>query len=334
MPVLTDTATDCPVRPKKPAADWPPCAERWSNGVDWRTVLWASGIHAGALAAPFCFTWKALLLTLLLAYLTGGLGICLGYHRLLTHGGFQTYRPVRWLLAWLGSLAGEGPPIFWVGMHRKHHQYSDQPGDPHSPHEGPWWSHMLWLFPRPDWRAWDATLARYAPDILRDPFMRMLDGTFLAWHLALGLALFLFGWFGWGLATGVSFLVWGMFVRMVYVLHVTWLVNSASHMWGYRNYETPDNSRNLWWVGLLAYGEGWHNNHHAFQRGARHGHRWWEFDLTYGAILVLERLGLAWKVVRDFPPDSRVKHRPPAPCAGGRAATVPEKPCRSQRPSA
>lgn len=318
MPILIDTTR--PTHPKKPAADWPPYADRWSKGLDWRTVLWATAIHAGALAAPFCFTWKALLLTLALGYLTGGLGICLGYHRLLTHGSFRTYRPVRWLLAWLGSLAGEGPPIFWVGMHRKHHQYSDQPGDPHSPHEGPWWSHMLWLFPRPDWHAWHASLARYAPDMLKEPFMRMLDRTFLAWHLALGGALFALGWLGWDLATGVSFLVWGMFVRMVYVLHVTWLVNSASHIWGYRNYETPDNSRNLWWVGLLAYGEGWHNNHHAFQRGARHGRRWWEIDLTYAVILVLERLGLAWNVVRNVRPEARRRSTrrpaipsPPAP---------------------
>jgi stearoyl-CoA desaturase (delta-9 desaturase) len=188
-------------------------------------------------------------------------------------------------------------------MHRKHHQHSDQDGDPHSPRDGAWWSHMLWLFPRPNKADWNATLKRYAPDMLKDPFMRMLDKTFLLWHFAAGAVLLAVGWAFWDFYTGLSFLIYGMFVRMVYVLHVTWLVNSASHMWGYRNYETHDNSRNLWWVGLLAYGEGWHNNHHAFQRGARHGHRWWELDLTYTVIAILRRLGLAWDVVRDLPRD-------------------------------
>ncbi len=278
-----------------------PVEGRWSNGLDWPTLIWTGVIHAGVLAAPFCFTWKGLLLVVVLGWITGGLGICLGYHRLLTHGSFQTYRPIRRLLAWLGALAGEGPPVIWVGMHRKHHQYSDQEGDPHSPRDGAWWSHMLWLFPRPHKPEWKAIQTRYAPDLLKDPFMRMLDTTFLVWHFALGAALLAVGWNFWDFYTGMSFLVYGMFVRLVYVLHITWLVNSASHMWGYRSYETNDNSRNLWWVGLLAYGEGWHNNHHAFQRGARHGHRWWEIDVTYWAIYLMERLGLAWNVVRDVP---------------------------------
>jgi stearoyl-CoA desaturase (delta-9 desaturase) len=141
-------------------------------------------------------------------------------------------------------------------------------------------------------------LQTYARDLLKDPFFRMLDKTFLFWHIGLAAAMLAFGWCCWDLRTGVSLLVWGMFLRLVYVLHITWLVNSASHMWGYRNYETKDDSRNLWWVGLLAFGEGWHNNHHAFPARAAHGHRWWEFDVTYLAIRAMERLGLAWKVVR------------------------------------
>jgi stearoyl-CoA desaturase (delta-9 desaturase) len=197
-------------------------------------------------------------------------------------------------------------------MHRKHHQFSDRQGDPHSPRDGAWWSHMFWLFPRPEDAQWRQTVDHYAPDLLKDPFMPLLDRSFLAWHVGLGLVLLGLGWCVWGPAVGVSMVVWGMFVRLIYVLHVTWLVNSASHMWGYRNYQTPDNSRNLWWVGLLAFGEGWHNNHHAFQRSARHGHRWWEIDLTYLAILVLASLGLAWNVVQ--PPRS-------GPEGGGRPET-------------
>lgn len=290
-----------PCAPERPARS----AGRWSRGLDWHTVLWTGAIHAGALLALVAFTWKGLFLTLLLGWVTGGLGICLGYHRLLTHRGFETYRPVRRLLALLGALAGEGPPVIWVAMHRKHHRFSDQPGDPHSPNDGAWWSHVLWLFPRPERAEWQAVQDRYAPDIQKDAFMRLLDRTFLLWHFALGAVLFAVGWWGWDLYTGVSLLVYGMFLRLAYVLHVTWLVNSASHMWGYRNYETKDNSRNLWWVGLLAYGEGWHNNHHAFPRSARHGHRWWEIDLTYAVVLLLERLGLAWNVVREGPRPGR-----------------------------
>ena len=131
--------------------------------------------------------------------------------------------------------------------------------------------------------------------------MRLLEKTFLLWYFLLGGLLLAVGWIGWDLRTGLSFLFWGMFVRMVYVLHVTWLINSATHIWGYRNYETSDDSRNIWWVALLSYGEGWHNNHHAFQRVARYGHRWWEFDITYVTICVMEKLGLAWNVVRDIP---------------------------------
>ena len=146
-------------------------------------------------------------------------------------------------------------------------------------------------------------ICRYSKDLLNDPFMRLLDKTYLVWHLILGAALLAAGWLGWGLSTGWSFLVYGMFLRSVWVMHITWAVNSASHMWGYRNYDTPDQSRNLWWVGLLAYGEGWHNNHHAFSNCARHGHRWWEIDMTYMAICVMEKLGLAWNVVRKRQPN-------------------------------
>ncbi len=271
---------------------------RWSGGLDWGTVFWIGTIHAGALAAPFFFTWKGLAVAVALAWLSGCLGICLGYHRLLTHRGFTTYPVVRRALAWLGAMAGEGPPITWIAEHRKHHQFSDQEGDPHSPHDGGWWSHVFWLFPRRHDPQWSDTVKRYAPDLLKDPFMLMLDRSFLFWHLLVGAALLAAGWWGWDLRTGLSLLLFGTFVRLAWVLHVTWLVNSASHIWGYRNYDTSDNSRNLWWVGLLAYGEGWHNNHHAFQRCARHGHRWWEIDLTYAVICLMERLGLAWDVVR------------------------------------
>ena len=270
----------------------------WSNGLDWPVVGWLVMLHVGALAAPFCFTWVGLLAFCVLSWMSGGLGICLGYHRLLTHGSFQTYRWVRRAFGLMGTLAGEGPPITWVAVHRKHHRFSDEPGDPHSPHDGGWWSHIsLALSP-----AQGPAVARDAHDLCeglaKGRLLSALGQDLPAMAHRTGAILFAIGWGCWDLRTGTSLLVWGLFLRLVYVLHVTWLVNSASHMWGYRNYETKDDSRNLWWVGLLAFGEGWHNNHHAFPARAAHGHRWWEFDVTYLAIRVLEKVGLAWKVVR------------------------------------
>jgi sn-2 palmitoyl-lipid 9-desaturase len=161
---------------------------RWSNGLDWRNVLWIGLLHVGALAAPFFFTWQGLLLALGLGWVTGGLGICLGYHRLLTHRSFQTSSFMRRLLGLLGTLAGQGPPVAWVAVHRKHHQHADKKGDPHSPHDGAWWSHVLWLFPRPRNPQYRRMIDRYAKDLLQDPFMRLLDSTYLCWHFALALA--------------------------------------------------------------------------------------------------------------------------------------------------
>jgi stearoyl-CoA desaturase (delta-9 desaturase) len=288
---------------------------RWMQGLEWPAVLWIGGLHLGALAAPFCFTWQAVFMTIVLSWMTGGLGVCLGYHRLLTHSSFETFPWMKRLLAWCGMMAGEGPPIMWVATHRKHHCFSDQEADPHSPRHGRWWSHMLWMLPRYKTDQWAKLYGRYAPDLLRDRFLRFLNKTFLLWQLLVGATFFVGGWLIWDLSTGVSLLVYGMFVRLVYVMHVTWLINSATHIWGYRNYNTNDDSRNLWWVALLAYGEGWHNNHHAQQRTARHGHRWWELDLTWMTIRLMRTVGLAWNVVElekhSTPPDSPPHISPP-----------------------
>jgi len=270
---------------------------RFPHGIAWGIVAWLVVIHLGALAAPWTFTVSGLVLAVLLHWLTGGVGICLGYHRLLTHRSFQTYRPVRYFLAALGGLAGEGSAIDWVANHRKHHAHSDQPGDPHSPHDGPWWSHVLWLARAKSPDEYEAHVRRWAPDLAKDPGIRLIGSLFLPMHFAFAGLIFGLGYLvgGWSLAC--SWLVWGIFVRLVLVLHSTWLVNSASHIWGYRNYETTDNSRNNWWVALITYGEGWHNNHHAFPSMAKHGHRWWEIDLTFWTIRLMSWLGLAWKVV-------------------------------------
>jgi stearoyl-CoA desaturase (delta-9 desaturase) len=290
-----------------PANSW----AMWARGLDWPTVIWIGLMHVMAVAAPFYFSWQALATFVVLSFATGSLGVCMGYHRLLTHGSFQTYKPVRWFLAFLGQLSGEGSALTWVANHRKHHAFSDKDGDPHSPRHGKWWSHMLWFMPNLGQKWHNELLTRYAPDMMKDRMMVLLHKLFLPTHFVLGVGLFAVGYFGTPLGMGgenavyygLSMMLWGLALRMVYVMHVTWLINSATHIWGYRNYETTDDSRNLWWVAILSFGEGWHNNHHAYQRVASQGHRWWEIDTTYWVILLMERVGLAWNVirVRDIP---------------------------------
>lgn len=267
------------------------------TAINWGSIIWIALLHLGCLAAPFYFTWEGLGLMVFLHWVTGCLGITLGFHRLLTHSSFQTWKPMRYLLATIGGFAGEGDVIEWVANHRQHHAHSDQEGDPHSPHDGTWWSHMWWLcwtFPS---EAQHRHQKRWAPDLVKDRGMVWVGRMFLPSQFLLGGAIMATGYALGGWPMAISFLVWGVFVRMVAVLHVTWFVNSASHIWGYRNYETTDDSKNNWWVAILAYGEGWHNNHHAWPRMAPHGHRWWEFDLTFRIIRLMQWTGLAWNVV-------------------------------------
>src|SRR5262245_53766549 len=270
--------------------------------VDWSTVIWIGLIHVIALAAaPFTFTWQGLVVAIALSWLTGRVGLTPGFHRLLTHKGFETSLAFRRAIAFIGGLAGEGSAIHWVADHRRHHAHSDQPGDPHSPRDGGWWSHMLWFVPRVNRDHNERYHRRWVPDLMRDPVLVFLDRTFIWWHIALGVGLYSAGQALGGAALGWSLVVWGMFVRLLFVLHTTWLVNSATHMWGYRNYAVDDDSRNCWWVALLTHGEGWHNNHHAHPRMARHGHRWWELDTTYALIRVLRRVGLVRDVIDRLP---------------------------------
>jgi stearoyl-CoA desaturase (delta-9 desaturase) len=263
----------------------------------WPNIIWLSIVHLGCLAAPFFFSWQGLVLALVLHWFTGGIGICLGFHRHLTHLSFTTYRPVRWLLAFIGGLAGEGSAIDWVANHRRHHAHSDQEGDPHSPHDGPWWSHAFWLAFWDGPKVHQERLRHWVPDLLKDPVLGWIGALFLPSHFAVAGLLTWAGYAYGGWPMAMSFLVWGVFMRLAFVLHSTWFVNSASHMWGYKNYETTDDSRNNWWVALITYGEGWHNNHHAYPRMAPHGHKWWEFDMTYATIRLMQLCGLAWNVV-------------------------------------
>jgi stearoyl-CoA desaturase (delta-9 desaturase) len=247
-------------------------------------------IHLGALLAfvPAFFSWSGVVLVVFLWWLTGGIGITLGYHRLLTHRGFKVPKPVEYAIAVLGMLALQGGPIDWVATHRKHHAFSDRDGDPHSILPGLPWAHVNWLYMDNPARLTDAERKRYAPDLIADPFYRALEPLSLVVQLAVAVAFFLIG--GW------SLVVWGVFVRLVVTYHCAWLVNSAAHAFGYRTYTTHDRSTNCWWVALLTFGEGWHNNHHAFPFSARHGLRWFEFDMTWLTIKFLRALRLAENV--------------------------------------
>jgi stearoyl-CoA desaturase (delta-9 desaturase) len=253
----------------------------------WATTLFMVGVHLGALLAflPSAFSWSAVGLCLFLHWLTAGCGITLGWHRLLTHRSFQTPKWLEYFLVFCGTLAMQGGPIWWVGLHRHHHLYSDQDIDHHDATKGFWWSHMQWMFYEVPA---EQEIPRFTKDIADDPVYRFLDKYFVLVQAVFAIVLYLMG--------GLPFLVWGGFVRLVLVYHTTWLVNSATHKFGYRTYDSGDRSTNCWWVALIAYGEGWHNNHHAFQYSARHGLRWWEIDLTWMMIRGLQMLGLAQKI--------------------------------------
>jgi fatty-acid desaturase len=254
------------------------------HSFDWVNVAYFTGIHLMALLAFWTFSWTGVGLALLGWWVAGSLGICLTYHRLLTHRGFRVPKPLEYLGTVFGMLASEGGAISWVAMHRIHHAKSDRVGqDLHTPKEGFWWSHLGWIVCELD-RDRREMERRFAPELVADPVHRVLNRVHLLPNILVGLALY--AWGGW------SYVVWGVFVRLVITLHGTWLVNSATHMWGYRVWKTNEDSRNLWWVGLLAWGEGWHNTHHAFQRSARHGFGW-ELDATWLVIRALAAVGLA-----------------------------------------
>jgi stearoyl-CoA desaturase (delta-9 desaturase) len=242
----------------------------------------------------------------LIMYLVCAMGVTVGFHRHLTHRSFKAKKPVRFALAAAGSIAIEGPVISWVADHRKHHAFSDQEGDPHSPHvgHGSGWSgairglfhaHVGWLFIHTQRGKRD----RYAPDLIADPTISFIDRTFLFWVVA-GLALpFGLGYLiGGSLNTALTGLLWGGGVRMLVVHHVTYSINSLCHFFGRRDFATGDESRNLAWLSIFTFGESWHNNHHAFPTSARHGLRFWQIDPSWIVIRALEATGLVWDVVR------------------------------------
>ncbi len=251
---------------------------------NWSNIVVHVLLHATALLAflPQFFSWKAVGIAVLLNWMSGTLGITLGWHRLVAHRSFKVPKWLEYFLVFCGTLSLQKGPIWWVGLHRHHHLHSDQPTDHHDSRKGFWWSHMGWVYQ--DVPA-EAEISRFTKDIADDPFYKAMDEYFLLIQIAVAVVLYLLG--GW------SFIVWGISARLVYTLHCTFFVNSATHRFGYRSHDTGDYSTNCWWVALLTNGEGWHNNHHAFQYSARHGLQWWEIDITWMMISLLGKLGLA-----------------------------------------
>ena len=271
--------------------------QAWSHSLHWRDV--------------FIFG---------LLYAITGLGVTVGFHRLFTHRSFTTYPWVRFLFAAAGSVAIEGPIISWVADHRKHHAFSDQEGDPHSPHvgHGGGWrgalkglahAHVGWLFIHTH----RGKRERYAPDLLADPVVSFVDRTFIWWALGGLAAPFALGWaIGGTVTAALTGLLWGGFVRLLVLHHVTYSINSLCHFFGHRRFETGDESRNLAWLSVFSLGEAWHNNHHAFPTSAVHGLRRWQPDPSAFVIGTLEKTGLAWNVVRISPERQQSKAAPSA----------------------
>ena len=261
-----------------------------NSGINWVTAIFMLLFHVGAVAALFFFSWEPFLLAIFLYWVGGSLGIGIGYHRLLTHRGYKTPKWVEYFLTTCAVLALEGGPIFWVATHRIHHQYSDKEGDPHSPRDGKWWAHVGWILVGKSIHHDTKTLSRYVPDLAKDKFHVWITKYHYVPMIVLGLALLAIG--------GIPYLLWGVCFRTVLGLHATWLVNSATHIWGSRRFQTRDDSTNSWWVALFSFGEGWHNNHHAHPVSSRHGLTWYEIDLNWYGIWLLSKLGLARDVYR------------------------------------
>jgi len=259
--------------------------QKANDEVNWVTAIFMGLFHVGAIAALFFFSWKPVLVAALLWWVATSLGIGVCYHRLLTHRGYKTPKWIEYLLTICATLALEGGPIFWVATHRIHHQHSDKEGDPHSPIDGKWWAHMGWIIMGKAMHHDTKSLSRYVPDLAKDKFHVWITKFHYIPMVVVGLVLLAFG--------GIPYVLWGIFFRTVLGLHATWLVNSATHSWGSRRFKTRDLSTNSWWVALVTWGEGWHNNHHAHPTSARHGLAWYEIDTNWYVIRVMKTLGLA-----------------------------------------
>jgi len=264
---------------------------------NWLIFFFMALFHLAAVLALFFFTWNALFVAAFLYWVAGSAGVGMGYHRLLTHRSYETPKWFEYFLTVCAAIAVEGGPLLWVATHRAHHQFADGEGDPHSPRDGRWWSHVGWILVGNALRQDASTLDRYVPDLIQDKFHVWITEYHFVPTIVLGIALFTIG--------GLPFLLWGIFLRTVVGLHATWLVNSATHIWGSRRFETRDRSTNSWWVALITFGEGWHNNHHAYPVSARHDLQWYEIDFNWYSIWILKQCGVVSHIHRaSLPADT------------------------------
>ncbi len=251
-------------------------------------ILFMIAMHLLAFGAIFHFSWSAVAIFALMYWVTACLGITFGFHRMLSHRTFKTPKWVERFFAFCGTLAVQGTIKTWVAHHRMHHANTDTPLDPHNARKGFWHSHLTWMFIDHEVFDDEKRINRFARDITSDPWLNFLSIpiVMIGIQALLGVAFYFIGGWPW--------VFWGIFLRLVAVYHITWFVNSATHKWGYRNFESEDLSTNNWWVGILAWGEGWHNNHHTYQDSCKSGYRWWEIDMTYWIIKALSYLGLTY----------------------------------------
>ena len=256
--------------------------------IHWDTITYVSLIHIFAIVGLFYFSWTNLAVLLVGNWIAGSLGIGVGYHRLLTHRGFQTPKWLEYFLVTCGTFALQSGPLQWVTTHRLHHAFTETEKDPHSPRQGTFWAHVGWIFYGTGQNHSQLVMQRYSPDLLKDKYYIWLSNYYVVPTIISGVVMLAVG--GW------SMMLWGVFLRVVIGWHTTWMVNSMTHIWGTKRFETRDDSRNNALIGILAFGEGWHNNHHAHPTSAKHGLAWYEFDLNWIQIRALEMLGLAKKV--------------------------------------
>jgi len=260
------------------------------NHLAWTTAVFMTLFHVGAVLALLNFTWSGLAVFAATTYVSLVFGIGMCYHRLLTHRSYKVPKVVEYALTVCATLALEGGPLFWVATHRQHHQHSDADADPHTPRHGGIWAHIGWIMFGNSAHNDVTRTARYAPDLAKDPFHVWISTYHWVPLTVLGIVLLAIGGWNW--------VLWGVFLRTTVGLHTTWLVNSATHLWGTRRFSTRDDSRNNWWVALLTFGEGWHNNHHANPSAAPYGLAWYELDVIWLNIRALEWLGVATQVRR------------------------------------
>ncbi len=265
--------------------------EKSRRSINWKNLSIVITFHLLTIPAFFLFSWQNFAVMLIGNWIVGSLGIGLGYHRLLTHRSFKAPKWLEYTLTIFGAMAIQDDAPKWVATHRIHHQFVETEKDPHSTRPGFWWAHMEWILRGTAQDHDEATLKRYVPDLLKDKFHVLLAKYYYIPLVLSGFLLFAIG--GW------SMVLWGVFVRIVFGWHSTWFVNSATHFFGKRRFATEDDSTNNAWVAILTFGEGWHNNHHAQPTSARHGLKWYQFDMNWLTIRLFEKLGWA-KQIRIF----------------------------------